>query len=97
MAREACYLGIESHDKEAPRKWKGVPTMCMSCSGGLPNDDHGDPRNITEQDLKQAAQAAGISPEEAAQNFMNAIQHLDFTLSASHTPPSEQQGKTPLP
>jgi hypothetical protein len=43
--------------------------MCLSCGCGAPNDDHGDPANITAQDLQSAAQAADISPEQAAENI----------------------------
>ncbi len=71
--------------------------MCMTCGCTVPNDNHGDQRNITEQDLNQAAQAAGISPQQAAQNFMNACQQLEFNPSASQTEPSQQQGWSPLP
>jgi hypothetical protein len=43
--------------------------MCLSCGCAEPNNDHGDPRNITQQDLSAAAEAAGISPSEAADNI----------------------------
>jgi hypothetical protein len=69
----------------------------MTCGCTLPNDDHGDPRNITQQSLTQAAQAAGISPEQAAQNFMDACQQLEFTPAASHTQPTRQRGDLPPP
>jgi len=71
--------------------------MCMTCGCALPKDDHGDPRNITEQDLYQAAQAAAIRPEQAAQNFMNACQQLEFNPAASQTQPSRQRGDLPPP
>jgi hypothetical protein len=45
------------------------PVMCLSCGCGEPNNDHGDPRHITAEDLKGAAEAAGISEQEAAQNI----------------------------
>ena len=35
--------------------------MCISCGCGKPNDDHGDARNITMQDVDQAAEAAGTT------------------------------------
>jgi hypothetical protein len=35
--------------------------MCMSCGCGKPDDDHCDSRNITINDLKQAAAAAGLT------------------------------------
>jgi hypothetical protein len=43
--------------------------MCLSCGCGVPNDDHGDQRNITQQRLDEAAEAAGISATEAADNI----------------------------
>ncbi len=69
--------------------------MCMTCGCTLPNDDHGDPRNITAQRLNEAAQAAGISPDQAAQNFMNACQQLEFNPAASHTEPTRKRGDLP--
>jgi len=46
--------------------------MCMSCGCGEVDAKHEDDRNIVMDDLKKAAEAAGISPEEAAQNIASA-------------------------
>ncbi len=43
--------------------------MCMSCGCGEPNEDHGNPDNITLDDLRRAAKAANIEPEQAADNI----------------------------
>ena len=43
--------------------------MCVSCGCGKPNDAHGDMRNITQDDVNRAAEAAGITPEQAARNI----------------------------
>jgi hypothetical protein len=43
--------------------------MCMSCGCGETQKDHGNSDNITEQDLEKAAQAAGVSKQEAAENI----------------------------
>ena len=43
--------------------------MCMSCGCGEPNERHGNPDNITLDDLKKAAKAARIEPEKAADNI----------------------------
>lgn len=43
--------------------------MCLSCGCGDPNATGGDSRNITYDMLKDAAEAAGITPEEAAKNI----------------------------
>jgi hypothetical protein len=51
--------------------------MCLSCGCGEPNDDHGDRRHITQYQLEQAAQAAQISPQEAAQNILDGLQEAN--------------------
>ncbi|MGH2674016.1 MAG: hypothetical protein ACRDKA_02535 [Actinomycetota bacterium] len=43
--------------------------MCLTCGCGAPNDDHGDSRHITMDELNAAAEAAEISVDEAATNF----------------------------
>jgi hypothetical protein len=43
--------------------------MCLTCGCGDLNDDHGDSRNITYDDLRAAAQAAEIGVDEAVKNF----------------------------
>lgn len=43
--------------------------MCLSCGCGSPNDDHGDQRNITMNDIDTAAQAAGTTREKVLQNI----------------------------
>ena len=45
--------------------------MCLSCGCGKPDDDHGDSRNITMDDVKRAAEAAGTTPDKVAQNIMS--------------------------
>ena len=44
--------------------------MCVSCGCGQPNDDHGDSRNITLDDLNKAAEAAGTTRARVLQNIM---------------------------
>ena len=48
--------------------------MCMSCGCMQPNDDHGDQRNITYDQIQRAGQAANISSQQAAQNIQNTEQ-----------------------
>ena len=43
--------------------------MCLSCGCGQPNDDHGDSRNITLNDIDQAAKAAGTTRDKVLQNI----------------------------
>lgn len=48
--------------------------MCISCGCGSPNDDHGDSRNITLQDIDQAAVAAGTTRDRILQNITRGSQ-----------------------
>jgi hypothetical protein len=48
--------------------------MCLSCGCGEPKENHGDPRNITMQKIEEAAQAGDITPEQAAQNIIEALE-----------------------
>lgn len=48
--------------------------MCISCGCGKLNDEHGDSRNITLQDLDQAAQAAGTTRDRVIQNITQGAQ-----------------------
>ena len=47
--------------------------MCLSCGCGEPDDNHGDSRHITQQMLEEAAAAAEITVEEAANNITEAL------------------------
>ena len=48
--------------------------MCLSCGCGEADNDHGNSANITAQDLQRAAQAADISPRQAAENVRSGVQ-----------------------
>jgi hypothetical protein len=54
--------------------------VCVSCGCGLPHDDHGDPRNITIERLKEAAEAANETVDCAAHNIESIVMH-QFTKS----------------
>jgi hypothetical protein len=62
--------------------------MCASCGCGKLEDTHGDDRNLTMTQVKEAADAAGIDPKEAARNITNAANQGNGT---GHT--SGQQGQ----
>jgi hypothetical protein len=47
--------------------------MCLSCGCGKPHDDHGNPDHITYEDLEKAAQAGGITTQEAAKNISSGL------------------------
>lgn len=50
--------------------------MCLSCGCGQPNERHGNDANITAEDLQEAAQAAGVEMEQAADNIHNGAREL---------------------
>lgn len=50
--------------------------MCLTCGCGEPDSDHGDSRHITMEDLKKAAEAAGVSVDEAVNNFNATVKQV---------------------
>ena len=64
--------------------------MCLSCGCGKPNDTHGDDRHITQDRLNQAAQAAEISPQQAAQNIVDGLRQ-----AGGAQPQSSSQASAP--
>lgn len=47
--------------------------MCVSCGCGQVNDNHGDRRNITMDDVRAAAQAANSDERTVAQNIQQGV------------------------
>ena len=48
---------------------------CLTCGCDMPHNSHGDRRNITVEDLREAADAAGITVEEALSNAQHTLHH----------------------
>ena len=48
--------------------------MCYNCGCGMPDDDMGNPDNITEEDIKKAAEASGQTMEDAKKNMLEMLQ-----------------------
>lgn len=48
--------------------------MCYNCGCGMPEDDMGNPDNITEDKIKKAAEASGTTLEEAKKNMLEMLQ-----------------------
>lgn len=48
--------------------------MCLDCGCGKPNEAHGDPRHITLDTIRAAAQASEISEREAMENIASGLQ-----------------------
>ncbi len=51
--------------------------MCLNCGCGRPNDDRGNPANITADHLRRAAEANGQSLRESAQHIVEGVERLD--------------------
>jgi hypothetical protein len=56
--------------------------MCMSCGCGEMHNNHGDPRHLTFEDLKQAADAAGVSVEQVVQNIQTSTHQMGSSPSS---------------
>ena len=48
--------------------------MCMTCGCRDWDNDHGDPKNITYRRLVDAAEAGGVTVEEAAAHLSEGVQ-----------------------
>ena len=51
--------------------------MCMNCGCGQPHEKHGEPANITAEELRRAGDANGQSLRESAQHMLEAVELLD--------------------
>lgn len=69
--------------------------MCMSCGCGSPNDDHGDSRNITMNDIDQAAQAAGTTRDRVLQNMNGGNGNQQNVASDEQSPSGNVFGEGP--
>lgn len=47
--------------------------MCVTCGCGIPEDKHGDDRNITLSEVQAAAEAAEISIDDAVANLNKGV------------------------
>lgn len=50
--------------------------MCYNCGCHMPDNDMGNPKNITNKTFEDAAKAAEQSAEEAKQNTLELLQQL---------------------
>ncbi len=39
--------------------------MCYNCGCGMPDDDHGNPKNITSKTFEEAAKVTSMKPDDA--------------------------------
>lgn len=48
--------------------------MCYNCGCQMPDNDQGNPKNITNKTFEEAAKAAGETPEEAKKNTLELLE-----------------------
>jgi hypothetical protein len=48
--------------------------MCYNCGCQMPDNDMGNPKNITNKTFEEAAKAAGQTPQEAKENALELLQ-----------------------
>ena len=48
--------------------------MCYNCGCQMPDNNQGDPKNITDKTFEEASKAADQSPEEAKKNTLELLQ-----------------------
>jgi len=62
--------------------------MCYNCGCQMPDNDMGDPKNITNTTFNEASKAAGQSAEEAKKNTLELLQK---TLGAEQLPQEQKK------
>jgi len=48
--------------------------MCYNCGCEMPDNDMGNPKNITNKTFEEAAKASGKKPEEAEKNTLDLLE-----------------------
>jgi hypothetical protein len=48
--------------------------MCYNCGCEMPDNDMGNPKNITNKTFEEAAKASGKKPEEAKKNTLDLLE-----------------------
>lgn len=51
--------------------------MCYNCSCQMPDNDMGNPKNITNKTFEEAARASGQNPEEAKKTHWSFCKSLE--------------------
>jgi hypothetical protein len=57
--------------------------MCYNCGCGMPNNDMGNPKNITNKTFEEAAKAMGQSEKEAKANAQALLEKVLATKEES--------------
>lgn len=73
LQRLAPALKMGAFDKATSSLKGEQQSMCVSCGCGQMNDDHGDQRNITMNDMRSAAQAANTDVQTVTRNIQQSM------------------------
>jgi hypothetical protein len=57
-------------------KRKEISAMCYNCGCGMPNNDMGNPKNITNQTFEEAAKTMNQSPMDAKRNARELLERV---------------------
>lgn len=52
----------------------GGDNMCYNCGCGMPDDDHGDPKNITNKTFEVAGEINDMPGEQAKKNTLELLE-----------------------
>jgi hypothetical protein len=66
--------------------------MCLNCGCGQPNEGHGNPANITADQLQRAADANGQSLRESAQHIVETVGLIERPAENAHGTESPATG-----
>ena len=72
-AREAFLRTVASQEKDGNKTEGRKGAMCYNCGCGKPDDDMGDPKNITDKTFEEAAKASKQSPKEAKRKTLELL------------------------
>ena len=75
---------------------KELTAMCVSCGCGEIQDNHGDPRHLTIEDLEDSAEAANLTVEQVVQNIQTSARQGGAPPSAGGREGREPQGPEAL-
>ena len=73
LKNRGCAIGKEGSPASAEGRRKG---MCYNCGCGVPDNEMGDPRSITDKTFEEAAKAAEQTVEEAKKNTLELLKTL---------------------
>lgn len=59
-----------------PNKPRRSRIMCYNCGCEMPDNDMGNPKNVTDKTFEEAAKASSQSPEEAKRNTFELLKKI---------------------